>query len=87
MNINYDTLKIMGKFALYMVGILLLVYFVAAMTPWLAKKIDSKGNRPARVKKDNMYSFEKDGLRSIYEIDNDDDNKNDDKEVDGNGKR
>ena len=74
----------MGKFALLMIGILLMVYLVAVVTPWLAKKIDSKRNNPARVDKKSMYSFEKDELKSIYGINQED--KNDDEEVEKDGK-
>lgn len=84
MNINFDTLKITGKFALLMIGILIAVYLIAVVTPWLAKKIDSKRENPARVDKKSAYSFEKDELKSIYQVDID--NKNDDKEVEKNGK-
>lgn len=84
MNINYDTLKLMGKFALFMIGILLMVYLVALITPWLAKKIDAKRGNPERVDKNSRYSFQKDELKSIYEMDSKD--KNDDKEVNENGK-
>ncbi len=72
----------MGKFALMMLGLLLIVYIVAVVTPYLAKKIDNARNKPARV--NDKYSFEKDELKDIYSTDNkkDDDNK----EVNENGK-
>ena len=66
LSINWKELKTMGKFALLMIGILFLVYLIAVMTPWLARKIDSNRANPERVKK-GSYNFEKDELKSVYE--------------------
>lgn len=74
----------MGKFAIFMIGILLVVFLTALITPWLAKKIDSKRGNPERVKKKGAFDFEKDDLKSIYQMDSKD--KNEDKEVEENGK-
>lgn len=73
LNMNYDTLRLMGKLALGMVAILLIVYLVAVATPWLAKKVDAKRNKPARV--NDKYNFEKDNLKDIYSVNNNDEAK------------
>ena len=69
--VDFDTLKIVGKFALIALGLLLIVYVLAVITPWLARIIDKKMANPERVKK-GPYDFEKDDLNSIYDgqIDN-----------------
>ena len=68
--INIDTLKTMGKFAFLMVGFLLIIYFIAVLTPLAAKKIDSMRNNPERVKskaKKGLYDFDRDELNGVYD--------------------
>lgn len=81
LKINMDTLKIMGKFTLLMLGILLIVFLVAVATPYIARKIEGARNNPARVKND-PYKFEKDNVKSIYDINN-----NENKEDENNGRK
>jgi len=82
MGINYESLKVMGKFALFMVLLLLIVYFLAVSTPWLAKKIDKILKKPERVADDNKngaYDFEKDDIASPFgaQINNENNNGDD----------
>lgn len=59
MNINFDTLWMMLKFAGLMLGLLMLVFVIAAVTPKLAKLIDKyRKPSPERVE---------DGVRGIYD--------------------
>lgn len=59
MNINFDTLWMMLKFAGMMLGILMLVFVIAAVTPKLAKLFDKRSKpSPARVE---------DGVKGIYD--------------------
>lgn len=72
----------MGKFFLGMIGILAVIFVMAYITPMLAKKVDNKRSKPARV--DDKYNFQKDNLKDIYDINND--KEINDKEVNDNGK-
>ena len=45
--INYESLKIYSKFGGAMLGILLLVWVIALLTPRLAKVIDKLMGKPA----------------------------------------
>ena len=63
-----------------MLGLLMVVFIVAVLTPKLAKFVDKKIINPARVKK-GIYDFDKDELRSVYdpqekEIENGDESDN-----------
>ena len=48
--IDWESFKLFGKYALYMLGLLLLVYLIAVITPWLARKIDNRKPKPERVR-------------------------------------
>ena len=75
--INWEALKLMGKLGLFVVGFLLAVYLLAVITPWLARIIDKNMANPERVKK-GPYDFEKDDLKSIYDIKTDNKENGDD---------
>ena len=47
MKINYESLAIYGKFGAAMLGILVLVWVIALVTPKLAKVIDKLMGKPA----------------------------------------
>ncbi len=75
-----SAVRVMGRFGLMMLGLLLVVFIVAVLTPKLAKFVDKKIINPARVKK-GIYDFDKDKLRSVYdpqenEIENGDESDN-----------
>ena len=77
--VNMTSLELMIKFALIMVGLLLLVFIIAVLTPKLAKLVDKiagKENKPP-------LSPEEAAVRSIYDgdipeenADNSEDNSN-----------
>ena len=77
--VNMTSLKLMTKFALIMIGLLLLVFVIAVLTPKLAKLVDKiagKENKPP-------LSPEEAAVRSIYDgdipeenADNSEDNSN-----------
>ncbi len=75
LDINFDTVKVLGKFSLIALGLLFVVFLVAVITPWLARKIDGIRNNPERVKKSN-YDFDKDEVKSIYEAQDTQDKEN-----------
>lgn len=63
--VNTDALKLMTKFALIMLGLLLLVFVIAVLTPKLAKLVDKiagKEDKPS-------LSPEEAAVRSIYDGD------------------
>lgn len=63
--VNTDALKLMIKFALIMLGFLLLVFVIAVLTPKLAKLVDKiagKEDKPS-------LSPEEAAVRSIYDGD------------------
>ncbi len=75
-----SAVRVMGRFGLMMLGLLMVVFIVAVLTPKLAKFVDKKIINPARVKK-GIYDFDKDKLRSVYdpqenEIENGDESDN-----------
>ena len=75
-----SAIKVMGKFGLMMLGLLMIVFIVAVLTPKMAKFVDKKIANPARVK-NGLYDFEKDKIRSVYdpqeiEIENGDESDN-----------
>lgn len=47
MDIDYESLKLFGKFGGAMLGILMLVWLIALLTPKLAKIIDKLMGKPA----------------------------------------
>ncbi len=62
---------LIAQFGLLMLGLLVLVYVIAVLTPKIAKKVDALRKSPERVDKDvnsDPYYFKEDGLKSIYEI-------------------
>ncbi|MFA5658075.1 MAG: hypothetical protein WC900_02195 [Oscillospiraceae bacterium] len=65
--VDWESLKLMSKYALVMLGLLLLVYFLAVLTPKLAKLIDRLRKNPARVEKKSVYDLDKSGVKSIYD--------------------
>lgn len=70
--INWDTFGMMSKLLLGMVGILLLIYVLAVLTPKLAKLVDKllgkanpgKNMSPARVKDEDGKEYQ---VKDIYE--------------------
>ena len=66
--IDWSMFKTIGKYALIVLGILLLVYLLAELTPHIARFIDNKILKPERVSKKGIYDFEKDELKSIYDV-------------------
>ena len=75
-----SSVKVMGRFGLMMLGLFMVVFIVAVLTPKLAKFVDKKIIEPARVKK-GIYDFDKDEVRSVYgpqekEIENGDESDN-----------
>ncbi len=83
MAVNKQALIITVKFALIVIGLLMLVYVIALITPWLARKIDNLKASPARVKK-GFYDFDKDELRSVYDPQQNE-NENGDESLNGKG--
>ncbi len=78
--VDTNAVKVMGRFGLMMLGLLMVVFIVAVLTPKLAKFVDKKIINPARVKK-GIYDFDKDEVRSVYdpqekEIENGDESDN-----------
>ncbi len=65
--VDWVSLKLMTKFAIIMLGLLMLVFFLAVITPKLAKLIDSRKQSPERVGKKSAYDLDKTGVRSIYD--------------------
>lgn len=68
MNINYESLFMMLKFAAAMLGLLLVIYLLARLTPWAAKKIDklfSKKPNPERV--ETKISDEFPDVKGLYD--------------------
>lgn len=77
--VNMTSLKLMIKFALIMVGLLLLVFVIAVLTPKLAKLIDKIAGKEEKT----SLSPEEAAVRSIYDgdipeenTDNSEDNSN-----------
>ena len=77
--VNMTSLKLMTKFALIMVGLLLLVFIIAVLTPKLAKLIDKIAGKEEKPR----LSSEEAAVRSIYDgdipeenADNSEDNSN-----------
>lgn len=67
MEANWDSVWLMLKFAGAMLGILALVYILACITPWLAKKIDRiRGKAPAR--ENPADSQEEAAVKGIYDV-------------------
>ena len=64
--IDWESLAFFGKYAVYMLVLLLIVFLITLITPKIAKKIDSYRNNPARVKK-SAYDLDKGEVRSIYD--------------------
>lgn len=48
MNINYESLALLGKFGGAMLGLLLIVWVIAILTPKAAKLIDKISGRPPK---------------------------------------
>ncbi len=61
--VNTDALKLMTKFALIMVGLLLLVFLIAVLTPKLAKLVDKIAGKEDKP----HLSPEEAAVRSIYD--------------------
>ena len=77
--VNMTSLKLMTKFAVIMVGLLLLVFVIAVLTPKLAKLIDKIAGKEEKPR----LSPEEAAVRSIYDgdipeenTDNSEDNSN-----------
>lgn len=77
--VNMTSLKLMTKFALIMLGLLLLVFVIAVLTPKLAKLIDKIGGKEEKP----SLSPEEAAVKSIYDgdipeenTDNSEDNSN-----------
>ncbi len=66
--IDWTLFKTIGKYGLIVLGLLMLVYFLAVLTPHIARFIDNKILKPERVSKKGIYDFEKDELKSIYDV-------------------
>lgn len=69
--VNTDALKLMTKFALIMLGLLLLVFVIAVLTPKLAKLIDKIAGKEEKP----SLSPEEAAVRSIYDGDIPEENK------------
>lgn len=80
--INWSTFKIIGKYGLIVLGLLMLVFLTAVATPYMARFIDKLRSKPERVGKKGAYDFDKDGLKSVYGIDSKK-NENGDESQDG----
>lgn len=68
-NINYESLALFGKFGGAMLGLLLLVWLIAVLTPKAAKLIDGitkKKPSPERVE-DNLTSENDYKVYSVFE--------------------
>lgn len=63
--VNTDALKLMTKFALIMVGLLLLIFVIAVLTPKLAKLVDKIAGKEDKP----HLSPEEAAVRSIYDGD------------------
>ncbi len=59
MEINYESLELMTKYGLAMLGILFIIFLIAVATPHLAKLFKKN---PERVDKNN------DGVHDIYDV-------------------
>ena len=77
--VNMTSLKLMIKFALIMVGLLLLVFVIAVLTPKLAKLMDKIAGKEEKPR----LSPEESAVKSIYDgdipeenTDNSEDNSN-----------
>ncbi len=80
---NTELVMTLVKFAVITVGLLLIVFIIALLTPKIANKIDKSKNNPARVSSDKKakkgaYDFDDDELKSIYQINEKNDEKEDD---------
>ena len=69
MNINYESLALFGKFGGAMLGLLLLVWLIAILTPKAAKLIDRLAGkpRPARVQ-DNIDTENNESVPENYKV-------------------
>lgn len=69
--VNMSSLELMIKFALIMLGLLLLVFVIAVLTPKLAKLIDKIAGKEEKP----SLSPEEAAVRSIYDGDIPEENK------------
>ena len=69
MNINYESLALFGKFGGAMLGLLLLVWLIAILTPKAAKLIDRLAGkpRPERVQ-DNIDTENNESVPENYKV-------------------
>lgn len=66
MEVNWDSVVMMVKFAGGMLGILAIVYILACVTPWLAKKVDKlRGKAPAVEKMPE--NIEEAAVKGLYD--------------------
>ena len=67
LKINYETLDLMLKFGLAMIGLLLIIWFLAVITPRLAKVVDRIFRR-VNVDKDNDTVPLSDGSNDTFTV-------------------
>ncbi|MDE5860139.1 MAG: hypothetical protein K2H23_07145 [Oscillospiraceae bacterium] len=69
MNINYESLALFGKFGGAMLGLLLIVWLIALLTPKAAAFVDkiSGKERPARVQ-DNIDTENNESSQENYKV-------------------
>ena len=69
MNENPEMVATLFKYAVIVLGLLLLVFVIAVLTPWLAKQFDKLRKNPERVDKKGSYDFQKDELTGLFQAD------------------
>ena len=67
MNINYESLALFGKFGGAMLGLLLLVWLIAILTPKAAKLIDRLAGKPRPERVQDNIKPEEYEVHSFFE--------------------
>ena len=65
--INYESLEIYGKFGAAMLGLLMLVWVIALITPKLAKIIDKLMGKPADPSPERVQEVNEDNYK-VYSL-------------------
>lgn len=68
LKINYESLAIYGKFAAAMLGILLLVWLIALLTPKLAKIVDKLMGKPADPSPERVQQEVNEDNYKVYSV-------------------
>ncbi len=67
LEINYESLAIYGKFGAAMLGLLMLVWVIALLTPKLAKVVDKLMGKPADPSPERVQEVNEDNYK-VYSL-------------------